>query len=63
MTVADGDLAVAEVAFVRRVTIAPRPPPAEMRGATAWLRANLLSTPFNIALTILIVLLLAWAVP
>jgi len=60
MTMAEGDLAVAEVAFVRRATIAPRPPPAEMRGATAWLRANLLSTPFNIALTVLIVLLLAW---
>jgi general L-amino acid transport system permease protein len=28
-----------------------------------WLRANLLSTPFNIALTVLIVLLLAWAIP
>jgi general L-amino acid transport system permease protein len=61
MTMAEGDLAVAEVAFVRRTTIAPRLPPAEMRGAIAWLRANLLSTPFNIALTILIVLLLAWA--
>ncbi|MFY9685107.1 MAG: hypothetical protein WAJ88_04850, partial [Pseudolabrys sp.] len=63
MTMAEGDLAVAEVAFVRRATIAPQPPPAEMTGATGWLRANLLSTPFNIALTVLIVLLLAWAVP
>ena len=63
MTMAEGDLAVAEVAFVRRATIAPRPPPAEMTGAIGWLRANLLSTPFNIALTVLIVLLLAWAIP
>jgi general L-amino acid transport system permease protein len=63
MTMAEGDLAVAEMAFVRRATIAPQPPPAEMRGAFAWLRANLLSTPFNIALTVLIVLLLAWAIP
>jgi len=63
MTMAEGDLAVAEMAFVRRATIAPRPPPAEMTGALAWLRANLLSTPFNIALTALIVLLLAWAIP
>jgi general L-amino acid transport system permease protein len=61
MTMAEGDLAVAEVAFVRRATIVPRPPPADMTGAIAWLRANLLSTPFNIALTVLIVLLLAWA--
>ncbi len=34
-----------------------------MTGALGWLRANLLSSPFNIALTILIVLLLAWAIP
>jgi general L-amino acid transport system permease protein len=61
MTMAEGDLAVAEMAFVRRATIAPRPPPAAMTGALGWLRANLLSTPFNIALTVLIVLLLAWA--
>jgi general L-amino acid transport system permease protein len=61
MTMAEGDLAVAELAFVRRATIAPRPPPAAMTGAFGWLRANLLSTPFNIALTVLIVLLLAWA--
>jgi general L-amino acid transport system permease protein len=63
MTMAEGDLAVAEMAFVRRATIAPRPPPAAMTGTMGWLRANLLSTPFNIALTVLIVLLLAWAIP
>ena len=63
MTMAEGDLAVAEMAFVRRATIAPRPAPAAMTGTIGWLRANLLSTPFNIALTVLIVLLLAWAIP
>ena len=63
MTMAEGDLAVTEIAFVRRLTIAPRPPPAEMTGAFGWLRENLLSTPFNIALTAMIVLLLAWAIP
>src|SRR5215831_20116484 len=57
----EGDLA--EIAFVRRATIAPQPPPTKMTGALGWLRDNLLSTPFNIALTILIVLLLAWAIP
>jgi len=57
----EGDLA--EIAFVRRATIAPQPPPTKMTGALGWLRDNLLSTPFNIVLTILIVLLLAWAVP
>ena len=63
MTMAEGDLAVTELAFVRRSTIAPRPAPATMTGALGWLRQNLLSSPFNIVLTILIVLLLAWAIP
>jgi len=63
MTMAESDLAVTELAFVRHTTIAPRPPPATMTGALGWLRANLLSSPFNIALTILIGLLLAWAIP
>jgi general L-amino acid transport system permease protein len=63
MTMAEGDLAVTELAFVRHTTIAPRPPPATLTGALGWLRANLLSSPFNIALTILIGLLLAWVIP
>ena len=63
MTMAEGDLAVTEIVFVRKGNIAPRPPPAAMTGALGWLRENLLSTPFNIALTILIVLLFAWAIP
>ena len=63
MTMAEGDLAVTELAFVRHTTIAPRPPPATITGALGWLHANLLSSPFNIALTILIGLLLAWAIP
>ena len=63
MTMSEGDLAVAELAFVRHATIAPRPPPATMTGAIGWVRANLLSSPFNIVLTILIVGLLAWAIP
>ncbi len=63
MTMAEGDLAVTEIKFVRAAAIAARPPPAAMAGALGWLRANLLSTPTNIALTILIVLLLAWVIP
>jgi len=63
MTMAEGDLAVTEIAFVSRTTIAPRPPPAAMTGAFGWLRENLLSTSFNIALTAMIALLIAWAVP
>jgi general L-amino acid transport system permease protein len=63
MTMAEGDLAVAEIAFVQPAAIAPRPAPATMTGAIGWLRNNLLSTPFNIALTIVVVLLLAWIIP
>ncbi len=63
MTMSEGELAVTELRFVRAEAIAPRPPPAAMTGAFGWVRAKLLSTPFNIALTILIVLLLAWAIP
>ncbi len=63
MTMSEGDLAVAQIKFVRGTTLEPQPPPAAMRGAVGWLRENLLSTPFNITLTILIALLLAWIVP
>jgi general L-amino acid transport system permease protein len=63
MTMSEADLAVAEMHFVQQTQIAPQPPPARMTGAIGWVRANLLSTPFNIVLTILIVLLLAWLIP
>jgi len=63
MTMSEGDLAVTELKFVRRQTIEGRPPPAAMTGALGWLRGNLLSSPFNIALTILIALLAVWVIP
>jgi general L-amino acid transport system permease protein len=63
MTMSEAELAVAEMHFVQQAPIAPKPPPARMTGAVGWVRANLLSTPFNIVLTILIVLLLAWLIP
>ncbi|HZP69379.1 MAG TPA: amino acid ABC transporter permease [Pseudolabrys sp.] len=63
MPTTEPNRAASETAFVRGVAIAPRPPPAEMTGLLAWLRINLFSTPFNILLTALIVLLLAWAIP
>ncbi|MBX6328841.1 MAG: amino acid ABC transporter permease [Pseudolabrys sp.] len=52
-----------EIAFVRRTPLAPQPPPKTMTGALGWLRANLLSTPLNVALTVGVALLLAFAVP
>jgi general L-amino acid transport system permease protein len=63
MTMEEGELAVAELNFVRQSMLAEQPPPASMTGAFGWLRGNLLSTPFNIALTIIIVLLLLWMIP
>ncbi|HET9715195.1 MAG TPA: amino acid ABC transporter permease [Pseudolabrys sp.] len=63
MTMAEGDLALTQLAFVRKASIAPRPPPSKMVGPVAWLRNNLFSTPFNITLTITMALLLAWAIP
>lgn len=63
MTQSEGDLAVTELNFVRLYHIPPQPPPMATTGAIGWLRANLLSTPFNIALTVVVALLLIWAVP
>ena len=63
MTMSEGDLAVTEIKFVRGSTIPARPAPLAMTGAIGWLRANLLSSRFNIALTVVIALLLAWVIP
>jgi general L-amino acid transport system permease protein len=63
MTMSEGDLAVAQIRFVRRDEIEAQPPPASLIGPRAWLRDNLLSSPFNIAMTVLIALLLAWIIP
>jgi general L-amino acid transport system permease protein len=51
------------VAFVRGEPAPLLPPPLSERGVYGWLRANLLSTPLNIALTLVSILLLVWLVP
>jgi general L-amino acid transport system permease protein len=53
----------ARLAFVRVKPFDPLPPPAVNSGAIGWLRRNLFSSAFNIALTVLCVLLVAWIVP
>jgi general L-amino acid transport system permease protein len=63
MTMAEGDLAVTELRFVRQAQIEGRPAPVALTGSLGWLRQNLFSTPFNIALTIIIGLLFAWIIP
>jgi general L-amino acid transport system permease protein len=39
------------------------PPVAERPGVVGWMRRNLFATPFDAALTLLIVLILAWVLP
>ncbi|MDO9412419.1 MAG: amino acid ABC transporter permease [Pseudolabrys sp.] len=59
----EGDLAVAQLKYVRQTTLEQQPPPASLTGIVGWLRANLLSSPFNIVLTILISLFFLWIIP
>jgi general L-amino acid transport system permease protein len=49
--------------YLRRSPAERLPPPPRQAGAIDWLRANLFSSPTNIALTVLCLLLIAWAVP
>ena len=60
MTMAEGDLAVTELRFVQSQYLAQQPPPARVTGALAWVRGNLLSTPSNIALTVVVLGLVVW---
>ena len=60
MTMAEGDLAVTELRFVQSQFVDAKPPPIRMSGAIGWVRENLLSTPANIVLTIVVLGLVAW---
>jgi general L-amino acid transport system permease protein len=48
------------VNYVRHEAAQALPPPANMAGWQGWVRENLISSPFNIAMTILCALLLYW---
>jgi len=63
MAMSDTELVPTGPAFVRREFLPAQPPPVRMTGALGWMRENLFSSVFNIVLTILIALLLAWVVP
>ena len=52
-----------DIAWVRSEFTPPTHAPRSQVGLGAWLRKNLFSTPVNSALTILALLLLAWALP
>jgi general L-amino acid transport system permease protein len=49
--------------YLRRAPAERLAPPAARAGLLGWLRANLLSSPANIALTLVCILLIAWALP
>ena len=49
--------------FLRQVEANSLPPPPSRTGIFRWLRANLFSSPLNIALTLICLLLIAWIVP
>jgi general L-amino acid transport system permease protein len=51
-----------KVGFTRNEMLPALPPPAGERGAVKWARENLFSSPLNIALTVLGVLILWWLV-
>jgi general L-amino acid transport system permease protein len=50
-------------AFVRAVPLTPQPPPMKHSGTVGWVRQNFLSSPLNIALTVVCALFIAWLLP
>ncbi|TCU13168.1 amino acid ABC transporter permease [Rhizobium sullae] len=56
-------MAVSNTSFVRTAILTAEPPPPGERGATAWVRRNLLATPRDIVLTVLAIAALAWVLP
>lgn len=50
------------IEFSRKEMLPPLPPPVSERGAVKWARENLFSSPLNIALTVLGVLIIFWLV-
>jgi general L-amino acid transport system permease protein len=52
-----------DLSFVRAEMVANMPPPASERGIVRWLRSNLLSTPADIVLTLIGLVIVALIVP
>lgn len=51
---------MSDIAFVRGAYVEPLPPPLGTTGLVGWFRANLFSSPFNIALTVLSLAFIIW---
>ena len=49
--------------YLRLIPAEPLPAPSSRAGVLGWLRANLFSSPTNIALTLICVVFIVWAVP
>ena len=49
--------------YLRLIPAERLPPPTSRAGPFGWLRANLFSSPLNIALTLVCVLFIVWAMP
>src|SRR5262245_60310161 len=63
MAIATQDSVPAKGGYVRATTVEAMPAPAATTGVIGWVRANLISSPTNIALTIFSALLVYWIVP
>ena len=49
--------------YLRLIAAERLPPPTSRAGIFGWLRANLFSSPINIALTVICILFIVWALP
>ncbi|WP_375459607.1 amino acid ABC transporter permease [uncultured Enterovirga sp.] len=56
-------MAAQSLSFIRSAPLEAEPPPSTARGAVGWARHNLFSSPLNIALTAIVLLLLYVALP
>lgn len=56
-------MAAGEGTYLRVTPAESLPPPAGRSGALGWLRANLLSSPGNVALTVVSIAFIVWVVP
>jgi general L-amino acid transport system permease protein len=57
------DIAAETDVFVRRELVTPAAPPPLQRGLMGWVRENLISSPANIAMTVLSIVLIVLIVP
>jgi len=55
--------AIAARSYLRTAPAERLPPPPTHAGIVGWLRANLFSSPGNIALTLVCVAFVAWVMP